>query len=297
MHVVRTPGSARAIARTLARPVGFVPTMGAIHAGHLALVERARRENASVAASVFVNPLQFGPGEDFERYPRALERDASLFERAGVDVLYVPTAARMYGPSFSTAVDVGALATTFEGAARPGHFVGVATVVLKLLNALEPTVLYLGQKDAQQVAVLRRMIDDLDLATSVVVSPTVREPDGLALSSRNAYLTPVERAAAPSLHRAVRFVARAVEAAETVDSAGAIAIGTTMLEAPLVWEYLAVVDPATFEPLVEVRRPALVVAAVRASAVRLLDNVVVPALDGSDPFVTPARRAAARSGR
>ncbi len=197
MHVVRTPGSARAIARTLARPVGFVPTMGAIHAGHLALVERARRENASVAASVFVNPLQFGPGEDFERYPRALERDASLFERAGVDVLYVPTAARMYGPAFSTAVDVGALATTFEGAARPGHFVGVATVVLKLLNALEPTVLYLGQKDAQQVAVLRRMIDDLDLATSVVVSPTVREPDGLALSSRNAYLTPVERAAAP----------------------------------------------------------------------------------------------------
>ncbi len=297
MHVVRTPGSARAIARTLARPVGFVPTMGALHAGHVALVERARRENASVAASIFVNPLQFGPTEDYERYPRSFERDAALLEQSGVDLLYVPSAARMYGPDFSTRVEVGTLGSVFEGAARPGHFAGVTTIVLKLLNALEPTAVYLGQKDAQQVAVLRRMIDDLDVATGLVVSPTVREPDGLALSSRNAYLSPAERAAAPSLHRAVRVVARAVEAAETVDCLSAIAIGSVLLESPLVWEYLAVVDPATFQPFVELHRPALVVAVARAGAVRLLDNAVVPALDGTDPLVTPARRTAARSGR
>ena len=172
MQVVRTPGSARAIARTLARPVGFVPTMGALHAGHLALVDRARRENAAVVASIFVNPLQFGPHDDYSRYPRDFPRDAALLEERGVDLLYAPSVDRMYGPDFATTIDVGPVAAPFEGAARPGHFLGVATVVAKLLHAVEPTTLYLGQKDVQQTAVLRRMIEDLDLPVAPVVCRT-----------------------------------------------------------------------------------------------------------------------------
>ena len=203
MQVVRTPGSARAIARTLARPVGFVPTMGALHAGHLALVDRARRENAAVVASIFVNPLQFGPHEDYSRYPRDFPRDAALLEERGVDLLYAPSVDRMYGPDFATTIDVGPVAAPFEGAARPGHFLGVATVVAKLLHAVEPTTLYLGQKDVQQTAVLRRMIEDLDLPVAPVVCRTVRESSGLALSSRNAYLSPQERRPEP-LPRPVR---------------------------------------------------------------------------------------------
>jgi pantoate--beta-alanine ligase len=293
MHVVRTPGSARAIARTLPRPVGFVPTMGALHAGHLKLVERARSENAAVAVSLFVNLLQFGPGEDFERYPRAFERDAALLESGGVDLLYAPSVERMYPSGFATSIDVGQLGRILEGAARPGHFAGVATVVLKLVNAIEPTAVYLGQKDAQQVAVLRRVFADFDLAAGMVVCPTVRESDGLALSSRNAYLSVAERAAAPSLHRAVESVAGAVEAG-VADTQTALAAGRGLLEAPLTWEYLTLVDPTSFLSLEGIRRPALVAAVARAGAVRLLDNAVVVGPDGTDPFVTPARRAAAR---
>jgi pantoate--beta-alanine ligase len=270
--------------------------MGALHEGHRRLVERARAENAAVVASVFVNPLQFGPGEDFRRYPRTFERDAALLDACGVDVLYAPAAERMYVPGFATAIDPGPLGTVLEGAARPGHFAGVATVVVKLLNAIEPTALYLGQKDAQQVAVLRRVLVDLDVAAGIVVCPTVREGDGLALSSRNAYLSPEERAAAPSLYRSVAAVARAVEAGAG-DLRAAIASGAALLEPPLQWEYLTVVDPATFAPLEGLARPSLVVAVARAGSVRLLDNVVVTALDGSDPFVTPQRRSALRSRR
>jgi pantoate--beta-alanine ligase len=184
MHVVRTPGSARAIARTLARPVGLVPTMGALHEGHLAIVDRARRENAAVVASVFVNPLQFGEGEDYARYPRDFARDASMLEAHGVDVLYAPAADRMYRAGFATTIAAGPVTTRFEGAARPGHFDGVATVVAKLLHAIEPTTAYFGQKDAQQTAVVRRMVDDLDMPVDVVVVPTVREPEGHARSRR-----------------------------------------------------------------------------------------------------------------
>lgn len=288
MHIVRTPGSARAIARTLPRPVGFVPTMGALHLGHLSLVDRARDENAVVAASIFVNPLQFGPSEDYERYPRSFERDAAMLEAHGVELLYAPTADRMYAAGFATRVEVGPVGARLEGAARAGHFAGVATVVMKLLHAIEPTSIYLGQKDAQQVAVLRRMTADLDVATGVVVCPTAREPDGLARSSRNAYLSPAERAAAPSIYRAVVTVARAV-AAGVVEPEAALAAGRGLLEAPLSWEYLVVVDAQTFEPLERLRRPCLVVAVARAGAVRLLDNVSVVAADGADPIVTPPR--------
>lgn len=323
MQIVKTPGSARAIARTLPRPVGFVPTMGALHRGHRSLVDRARAENASVVASIFVNPLQFGPHEDYERYPRALEGDLAQFEEAGVDLVYTPSAERMYRPGFITTIDLGSLGARLEGSVRLGHFRGVATVVAKLFHAIEPTRLYLGQKDVQQTAAIRAMIDDLDIPVTVVVSPTVREADGLALSSRNAYLTEEERAAAPSLYRALLAVRDAVESktdptepridlaeskrdlaesksgmidaqadarraiASACDAKQAIASARVLLQVPLAWEYLEVVDAVTFEPLDELRRPSVLVGAARAGKTRLIDNVVVLAADGSDPIVTP----------
>ncbi len=260
--------------------------MGALHAGHLALVERARRENVSVAASIFVNPKQFGPNEDYEKYPRAFERDVEMLAAHGVDLLYAPAAERMYPPTFAASIDVGELGRVFEGERRPGHFSGVATVVAKLLHAIEPTSLYLGQKDVQQTAVLRAMIRDLDMATNVVVAPTIREPDGLALSSRNVYLDAKERSAAPSIYRALTAVAKAIEDGETrIDAA--LAAGRDLLEAPLAWDYLAIVDPQTFAAATEARRPSVVIGVARAGAVRLLDNVPVPSPSGVDPILTP----------
>jgi len=288
VHIVRTPGSARAIARTLKRPVGFVPTMGALHAGHLSLVRRARSENASVIASIFVNPTQFAPGEDFDKYPRAFERDVEALEQEGVDLVYAPAVERMYPRGFSASIDVGTLGKVLEGERRPGHFAGVATVVAKLLSALEPTSMYLGQKDVQQTAVLRAVVRDLDMATNVVVVPTVREPDGLALSSRNVYLSPAQRAAAPSLYRALQAIVAAVAGGET-DAARACAAGAALLETPLAWDYLAIVDPATFSALETVAGAAVVVAVVRAGATRLLDNLPIVPANGVDPILTPAR--------
>jgi len=273
MRIERTPESARTAARDLGRPLGFVPTMGALHAGHRSLLARARHENAGLAASLFVNPRQFGPGEDFARYPRSFDDDAAQFEAAGVDVLYAPAAPEMYPATFSTSVDVGALGTAFEGDVRPGHFAGVATVVAKLLVTIEPTRLYLGQKDVQQTVVLRRMVRDLDLPVEVVVCPTVREPDGLALSSRNAYLDAAQRAAAPSFYRALEAIAGAFK--HDGDRDGALAAGRPLLAPPLVWEYLAVVDPQTFEANPPSNGPALVLGAVRAGRTRLIDNVAV----------------------
>jgi pantoate--beta-alanine ligase len=286
MQIVRTPGSARAIARTLRRPVGFVPTMGALHDGHRALMRRARAENESVVASIFVNPLQFGPGEDYEKYPRAFARDVEILEEERVDLLYAPAVERMYAPGFSAKIGIGDLGSVFEGARRPGHFDGVAVVVAKLLNAIEPTSLYLGQKDVQQTAVLRAMVRDLDMATNVVVVPTVREPDGLARSSRNVYLSERERAAAPSIFRALTAIGNAISSGVT-DPALALAAGKDLLEAPLEWDYLAIVDPQSFVEYATIVRPALVLAVARAGAVRLLDNLPVAAADGRDPIVTP----------
>ena len=289
MQIVRTPNSARAIARTLPRPLGLVPTMGALHAGHLSLVERARAENVTVAASIFVNPLQFGPNEDFERYPRSFEADCRLLEAAGVELLYAPSVEVMYPAGFASRIDAGGLVSVFEGAARPGHFAGVCTVVAKLLHALEPTSAYFGQKDAQQTAVILRMVRDLDIASRIVVCKTVREPDGLALSSRNVYLSAEERAAAPTFHRALEAVSRAILDGET-DPNVARSIALAMLRAPLELEYLAIVDPASFEEQQQLARPALIVGTVRAGSVRLLDNLSVPGEDGRDPMVTPFHR-------
>jgi pantoate--beta-alanine ligase len=274
MVIARTPAEVREALAGADRPVGLVPTMGALHAGHLALVRRAREESRTVAVSIFVNPLQFGPNEDYDRYPRAFEGDVAALREAGVDVIYAPDAATMYPPGFATSVDPGPLGAVFEGALRPGHFRGVATVCVKLFAAVRPDRAYFGAKDAQQVAVLRRVVADLDLPLELAVAPTVREPDGLALSSRNVYLDPEQRAAAPSLHRALDAIVAAVRDGER-DRERALARGRAQLAAPLREAYLDVVDPATFDPRDPVRGPALAIASAWAGTTRLIDNELI----------------------
>jgi pantoate--beta-alanine ligase len=271
MEIVRSPGEVRAALAGAERPLGLVPTMGALHAGHLALVRRARAESRTLAVSVFVNPLQFGPNEDYDRYPRAFEGDVSALREAGVDVVYAPDTATMYPPGFATAVDAGPVGNVYEGALRPGHFRGVATVCTKLFATVGPDRAYFGAKDAQQVAVLRRIIADLNLPVELVVCPTVREPDGLALSSRNVYLDPEQRASAPSLHRALEAIAAAARSGEE-DRDRAVARGRAVLAAPLREAYLDVVDPATFVAVARVRPPALAIASAWAGTTRLIDN-------------------------
>jgi pantoate--beta-alanine ligase len=265
----------RRLRRSLPAPVGFVPTMGALHAGHVSLVERARRECASVIVSVFVNPLQFGPAEDFDRYPRTPREDAAVLERAGTDLLFTPTRDEMYPPWSQTTVAPGPLAAHLEGERRPGFFAGVATIVLKLFNIVGPDVAYFGQKDAQQLAVVSRMVIDFGLPVTIAACATVREADGLALSSRNAYLDAGQRAAAPRLHAALTQVARSLETGER-DVERAVAQAEATLP-PLKMDYLAVVDPAVFEPLRAAPQNAglLVVGAAFAGPTRLIDNMEV----------------------
>jgi pantoate--beta-alanine ligase len=245
--------------------------MGALHAGHRALVDRARAESRTVAASIFVNPLQFGPNEDFDRYPRSFDDDAAALREAGVDLLYAPDVATMYPAGFATSIDPGPVGASYEGALRPGHFGGVATVCVKLFATTCPDRAYFGAKDAQQVAVLRRVLTDLDMPVELVVVPTVREADGLALSSRNVYLDDAERAAAPSLHRALDAIVRAVRSGET-DRERAIARGRAELAAPLREAYLDIVDPATFVAPERVASPALAIASGWCGTTRLIDN-------------------------
>jgi pantoate--beta-alanine ligase len=240
VRVARTIDDAVRWGRDLPRPLGLVPTMGALHAGHLALVERACRECAAVIASIFVNPLQFGPNEDFARYPRAFEADAAQLQALGVALLFAPTVEAMYPAGFATEVDPGDVATRYEGALRPGHFRGVATVCTKLFNVASADRAYFGAKDAQQVAVLRRIVRDLDLPVQLVVAPTVREDDGLALSSRNAYLDTAERAAAPGLYRALSAMQHAVEGGE-VRRHAIVAAGRASVRRPLREAYLDIV--------------------------------------------------------
>jgi len=263
--------------RELPRPLGLVPTMGALHAGHLALVERACDECAAVIASIFVNPLQFGPNEDFARYPRAFDEDAAQLRALGVALLFAPTVDAMYPPGFSTDVDPGDVATRYEGALRPGHFRGVATVCTKLFHVAGADRAYFGAKDAQQVAVLRRIVRDLDIPVTLVISPTVREADGLALSSRNAYLDAAERAAAPGLYRALCAMQGAVAAGEARRRA-IVTAGHACVQPPLREAYLDVVDPASFEPI-ELLGPAqhaLAIGSVWVGTTRLIDNVELP---------------------
>ncbi len=273
MHVESAVQPARERLAALPRPLGFVPTMGALHAGHLRLVETARRDCASVAVSVFVNPAQFAPGEDFDRYPRDVKSDRAKLAACGADLLFAPALETMYPPGFTTSVDVGELAERYEGAIRPTHFRGVATVVSKLLNIVRPDVLLLGQKDAQQTAVLRKLVRDLDFAVRVEIVPTVREEDGLAMSSRNVYLSSQERSAAPSLHRALETMLAQLRAGKDAPSARESAFA--VLAAPGTWEYLDLVSADAFEPLERLQGPAFVIGAARFGATRLIDNLLV----------------------
>jgi len=257
-------------------PLGFVPTMGYLHAGHISLVERARAECASVAVSLFVNPTQFGPREDLSTYPRDLGRDLSLLEAAGTDLVWTPTPEVMYPPGYQTWVQVDDLTKRLEGALRPGHFRGVATVVAKLFLAVGPQRAYFGQKDAQQAAVIRRMVRDLNFPLEVVICPTVREADGLAMSSRNTYLNPAERQAATVLQRALRAAGSAFEQGER--KAGALrAVMLKVLGAePLASvQYVSCADAETLEELEQVNGSALLSMAVFVGKTRLIDNLVL----------------------
>jgi pantoate--beta-alanine ligase len=261
-------------ARAAGGSVGFVPTMGALHEGHLSLMRRARAENDVVAVSVFVNPTQFGAGEDFKKYPRDAARDAELCAAEGVDAIFAPDVEGMYpggvGPTF---VEPGPIGQRLEGMSRPGHFRGVCTVVAKLLNIAVPDRAYFGQKDAQQAAVLRQMIRDLNFGAEMVVCPTVREPDGLAMSSRNAYLKPEEREAALRLRRALLIALEMVGEGEKSATRVAAAMAEEIVVEPLCdLDYAAVVDAETFEDIPTLNRPALAALAVQVGPARLIDN-------------------------
>ena len=272
-----TIAGVRAWRAGLGGEVGLVPTMGFLHEGHVSLVERARRENAHVAVSLFVNPTQFGPREDLARYPRDLERDRALLAGAGCDLLFAPSPEEMYARGAATAVDVGPVAEPLEGVRRPGHFRGVATVVLKLLNIVRPDRAYFGEKDAQQLAVIRRLVRDLDVPVAIVGCPTVREADGLAKSSRNSYLDPDDRRAAPVLYRALS-TARDAWARGERSPAILRALMTSVLasEPRARVDYVSAADPSSFEELAEpTKGPLLLSMAVQVGRARLIDNVVL----------------------
>jgi pantoate--beta-alanine ligase len=265
-----------ASARQRGLSIGFVPTMGALHEGHASLVQASRSECVFTVVSIFVNPTQFGPQEDFARYPRTLDADRAILADVGTDLLFVPAADEMYPPGSSTFVEPPAVAATLEGACRPGHFRGVTTVVLKLLNQVKPDAAYFGRKDFQQSAVIRQMVRDLDLDVRIVVCPTVREPDGLALSSRNRYLSASDRQQALVLSRSLRLAVELIDAGER----DAATILTRMREVistatDLQLEYLVLVDPDTLAEVTEVSRPTAALLAARIGGTRLIDNEVL----------------------
>jgi pantoate--beta-alanine ligase len=276
MIVVEALSDLRRARAELAEPVGLVPTMGFLHDGHLSLVERARRECRSVAVSIFVNPTQFGPAEDLAAYPRDLPRDLAALERAGADLVWTPSPATMYPPGYQTWVTVDEVSQGLEGERRPGHFRGVATVVTKLFHAFEPQRAYFGQKDAQQAAVIRRLATDLNFPVEIVVCPTVREADGLAMSSRNSYLNPDERRAAAVLHRALQAARRDHEAGRRqAENLRQTMLGA-LAEEPLARvQYVSVADPDTLQELHGPAERALLSLAVFIGKTRLIDNIVV----------------------
>jgi pantoate--beta-alanine ligase len=254
--------------------VGLVPTMGALHAGHLSLVELARSRADRVVVSVFVNPTQFGPGEDFARYPRDAARDAALLDGAGCDLLFLPAVETVYGPGCTTRVRVDGPSRGFEGEARPGHFEGVATVVAMLFNLARPDLAVFGEKDAQQLAVVRALARDLHLGVEIVAAPTVRDGDGLALSSRNAYLSPAERRAAPVLFRALEAARAAIAAGERDSGCVLAALRATIAGEPAVaLEYAAVVAADSFQPVDRIAGEIVVPLAARLGSTRLIDNL------------------------
>jgi len=276
MKTAITVPEVRAARSYLAEPVGLVPTMGYLHAGHLSLVRSARSECASVVVSIFVNPTQFGPQEDLAAYPRDLTRDLQMLESEKVDLVWLPTSDAMYPPDYQTWVSVETVTQRLEGAMRPGHFRGVATVVTKLFTAVLPDKAYFGQKDAQQAVVVQQLTRDLNLPVQVVICPTVREPDGLALSSRNAYLSPEERRAAACLYRALSAAQSAFQAGERRAQELRKMMDKTLHQEPLAHvQYVSCADPVTLEELDGEITHALLSMAVFIGKTRLIDNLVI----------------------
>jgi pantoate--beta-alanine ligase len=279
MLVTNDVGEARraiASARKEGARIGSVPTMGALHAGHVSLMQRARREAGFVAVSIFVNPKQFGPQEDLSRYPRPLEADLKACRDAGADLVFVPEAGEIYPGGFSTYVDVEGLSAILEGASRPGHFRGVATVVLKLLNILQPDVAFFGQKDYQQQALIRRMVRDLNVPVEIIVCPTVREPDGLALSSRNTYLSREERRSALALFQSLQVAEKRLRGGDrdlpSICEAMRLVMASTPHVAP---EYAVIADLETLTVLSEPEPRMVILIAARVGSTRLIDNAIV----------------------
>lgn len=280
MEIVRTLFEARAAVAALRaerRTIGLVPTMGALHEGHLSLIRAARAQCDAVVATIFVNPKQFAPHEDFAAYPRTFDSDCDLLRADGVELLFAPSVEEMYPPGSSTFVEVEGISDRLDGQTRPGHFRGVATVVAKLFNIVAPDKAFFGQKDAAQVAILRRMVRDLNFNVEIVVCPTVREPDGLAMSSRNRYLSAEDRHRALILSRALRHIEQQV-AAGVLDSAALIDTGLEVLaEQPYArLDYLRIVDPDTLEDIRDVSQGALVAIAAWIGPARLIDNLLIP---------------------
>jgi len=281
MKILRSPKAMTAWSHGLRREgvtIGFVPTMGALHDGHRALIRAARLQCDALVVSIFVNPTQFGPAEDLSKYPRPITKDRALCRQEDVDICFEPTAASMYPEGFQTAVTVPDLASRWEGAVRPHHFAGVATVVTKLFCMVRPDLALFGQKDFQQAALVRRLIDDLNLGVTLIVHPTVREQDGLAMSSRNVYLSAAQRSVAPILYKSLQAGVAAIRGGMK-DGARIQSLMTTTLrqQADAVIDYLAACDPHTLAPLQTVASRAVLLGAIRIGPVRLIDNVLVSA--------------------
>lgn len=276
MKTIRSPKSMAAWSERLRREgvrIGLVPTMGALHDGHRALIRTARLQCDALVVSIFVNPTQFAPTEDLAKYPRPIKRDRTLCREEGVDVCFEPTAAAMYTKGFQTIVTVPAIARRWEGESRPHHFSGVATVVAKLFGIVRPHLALFGEKDFQQAALVRRLVKDLDLSVEIVLHPTVREPDGLALSSRNIYLSPDGRIIAPILHRALRAGRQMIQEGEKNVASIQNVMRTVLAAEPDVQiDYLAICHPETLEPLKTIDRQAVLLGAIRIGSVRLIDN-------------------------
>jgi len=276
MKVTESLAELREIRASVSGIFGLVPTMGALHSGHASLVKMARRECAQVGVSIFVNPAQFSPGEDLANYPRTMQQDLALLEGLGVDLVWTPKPESIYPPQFQTWVSVEKLERPLEGKSRPGHFRGVTTIVAKLFNCFSPDKAYFGQKDAQQVAVLKRMVQDLDFPVELVVCPTVREPDGLALSSRNVYLNEVERKAAAVLYRALSAAKEQYQKGERDAGKLRSTMRSVIQAEPLaVEQYISAADPETLAELETIDRAVLLSLAVRVGKARLIDNILI----------------------
>ncbi len=276
MEIVETIEGMKALRRETSGPVGFVPTMGYLHTGHISLVSQARTDNSLLVVSIFVNPIQFGPNEDFADYPRDKERDLALLKQENTDVVFIPSNAEMYPHSFSSWVEVEKITGRLEGNQRPGHFRGVTTVVAKLFNIVEPTRAYFGQKDAQQALTIKKMVADLNINIEIIVLPTLREKDGLAMSSRNVYLNPHERQAATVLFRALTLAQKLRDNGEKNAKLMRQEMVALIDKEPLARiDYVSIADTETLDELNEIDRPALASLAVRIGKTRLIDNILL----------------------